>query len=93
MAFTLVEKKKQQKILILVLVAVLLITVTVVWMGFFQKGTVSVITPEGGGTVIPQQVEVNFDVLSLPVLQELNTPVELVQEPVTKGRNNPFLPF
>jgi flagellar basal body-associated protein FliL len=95
MALTLVEKKKQQKILILVLVAVLLITATVLWFGFLKKEPVVNVSAEPQDVVqpIPQQVEVNFDVLSLPLLQELDSPAEPVLEPSSKGRNNPFLPF
>ncbi|MBI2124063.1 MAG: hypothetical protein HYU04_02400 [Candidatus Wildermuthbacteria bacterium] len=93
MALTLVEKKKQQKILILILVAVLLITAAVLWLGFFAKEPVVSTEPQGAIQPIPQQVEVNFDVLSLPLLQELDSPAEPVLEPSSKGRSNPFLPF
>jgi flagellar basal body-associated protein FliL len=93
MALTLVAKKKQQQILILVLVAVLLITVTVLWLGFFKKEPVVITEPQSAVRVTPQQVEVNFGVLSLPLLQELDSPAEPVQEPDRKGRSNPFLPF
>ena len=94
MALTLVEKKKQQKILILVLVAVLLIMATVLWLGFLKKEPV-VVTEGPQGVVVPvlSQIEVNFNVLSLPLLQELNSPAEPVLEPSNKGRSNPFLPF
>ena len=93
MALTLLQRKKIQQGLILVLVAVLLITAAVLWTGFFQKGPVSPIESQGG--VRPQllQVEVNFGVLALPLLQELDVPGEPVLEPDVKGRNNPFLPF
>lgn len=93
MALTLVQRKKMQQGLILVLIAVLFITAAVLWLGFFQKGPVSVV---GSGMVIKpqlQSVEVNFGVLSLPMLRELDVPAEPVQEPLQKGRNNPFLPF
>jgi flagellar basal body-associated protein FliL len=93
MALTLVEKKKQQKILILILVAVLLITAAVLWLGFFQKEPVVSTEPQGVIQPIPQQVEVKFNVLKLPLLQELDAPAESVLEPSSKGRSNPFLPF
>ena len=93
MAFTLVQRKKMQQGLILVLIAVLFITATVLWMGFFQKGSESFAEPQGAVMLAPQQIEVNFNVLSLPLLQVLDTPSELVGEPLLKGRNNPFLPF
>jgi hypothetical protein len=93
MALTLLQRKKMQQVLILVLVAVLLITATVLWLGYFKKEPVGV--PESQGVVkpVPQQVEVNFGVLSLPLLQELDIPAQAVLEPLLKGRDNPFLPF
>jgi hypothetical protein len=93
MAFTLLQRKKIQQGLILVLIAVLFITATVLWMGFFKKGPVSLGEPQAA--VIPQvqPVEINFGVLSLPLLQELDVPGQPVLEPELKGRSNPFLPF
>lgn len=96
MMLNLVQKKKQQQILILVLVAVLLVMVTVLWFGYFKQTPVVVVSeesPQGVVKPIPQQVEINFDVLSLPMLKELNDPEEPVAEPEVKGRSNPFLPF
>lgn len=93
MALTLVQRKKMQQALILVLVAVLFITAVVLWLGYFKKEPVSVIQPQGGVQPQLQQVEVNFGVLSLPLLQELDIPGEPVLEPDVKGRSNPFLPF
>ncbi|MDO8474202.1 MAG: hypothetical protein Q7S62_01545 [bacterium] len=92
MAFTLLQRKKMQQGLILVLIAVLFITATVLWLGFFQKGP-SLAGPQGTMRPALQQIEINFNVLSLPLLQELNAPAEPVLEPLIKGRNNPFLPF
>lgn len=93
MALTLVQRKKMQQGLILVLVAVLFITAAVLWLGFFKKEPVSVIQSQGGVRPQLQQVEVNFGVLSLPLLQELDTPGEQVLEPDAQGRSNPFLPL
>ena len=93
MAFTLLQRKKMQQGLVLVLIAVLFITASVLWLGFFQSAPVSLGEPQGIVGPQSQSVEVNFGVLSLPLLQELNTPVEPVQEPELKGRSNPFLPF
>lgn len=93
MALTLVQRKKIQQGLILVLLIVLFITAAVLWLGYFKKEPVSGLESQGVVSPIPQQVEVNFGVLTLPLLQELNTPVEPVQEPELKGRSNPFLPL
>ena len=93
MTLSLLEKKKQQQIFILVLVAVLLITATVLWLGYFKKEPAALTGPQGAVIPVPQQVEVNFGVLSFPLLQELNAPAEPVVEPDSKGRSNPFLPF
>ncbi|OGY53850.1 MAG: hypothetical protein A3C82_00735 [Candidatus Wildermuthbacteria bacterium RIFCSPHIGHO2_02_FULL_47_12] len=89
-----------QQVLILVLIAVMLLTASVLWFGYFNKGPgspVSVVKPEGAAEGIegsvPQQVEINFDVLLLPILQDLKDPALPVLEPALKGRNNPFLPF
>ncbi len=93
MVFSFLEKKKQQKILILILAAVLLIMTTVLWLGYFKKEPAASTGSQGAVMPIPQQVEVNFGVLSLPILQELNDPAGSVQEPELKGRSNPFIPF
>lgn len=96
MALNLVEKKKQQQILILVLVVVMLITATVLWFGYFKQAPIVVVSeesPQGVALPMPQQVEINFGVLSLPPLEELNAPEEPIEEPQVKGRSNPFLPF
>lgn len=92
MAFTLVQRKKMQQGLILVLIAVLFITAAVLWLGFFKKGP-SVAESQSFLKPQSQSIEVNFGVLSLPLLQELNAPAEPVLEPAFKGRTNPFLPF
>ena len=93
MALTLLQRKKIQQGLIPVLLVVVFITTAVLWLGFFKAEPV--VPGESQGVVAPEirSVEVNFDVLSLPLLQELNSPVEPVLEPDTKGRSNPFLPF
>ena len=93
MALTLLQRKKMQQGLILVLLVVVLITTTVLWLGFFKKEPV--VPGESQSVVVPQaqSVEVNFGVLSLPLLQELNAPGEPIAEPLLKGRDNPFLPF
>lgn len=93
MALTLLQRKKMQQGLILVLIAVLFITAAVLWMGFFKKGSESLAEPKGAVRPAPQQIEINFNVLSLPLLQELSVPAEPVLEPLLKGRDNPFLPF
>lgn len=93
MVLTLVQRKKMQQVLILVLLAVMLITAAVLWFGFFKTEPISLGGLQGVVSPIPQQVEVNFGVLSLPLLQELDAPADPILEPSSKGRNNPFLPF
>lgn len=93
MAFTLIQRKKMQQGLILVLIAVLFVMATVLWLGFFRKGPVSIGEPQAVVRLQSEQVDINFDVLLLPVLRELGAPAEPVQEPLLKGRDNPFLPF
>lgn len=93
MALTFLQRKKLQQGLILVLIVVLFITATVLWSGFFQKGAEPIGEPQGTGRPQLQLVEINFDVLSLPLLYELNVPAEPTLEPSIKGRDDPFLPF
>lgn len=92
MAITLLQRRKIQQALIPVLVFVLLVTTTVLWFGFFKKGGAP---SEILDTVIPllNPVEINFDVLENPVLQTLDNPPVLLEEPEFVGRINPFLPF
>lgn len=90
MAITLLQKRKIQQGLILVLVAVLLFTTAVLWFGFFQKGQMP-----AGESVAPalRPVEIDFGVLENPLLQTIDNPPVLVEEPEFAGRINPFLPF
>lgn len=91
MAITLVQRKKIQQSLILVLVAVLLITSVVIWFGFFSKSEVEPMFEPVSPAL--QQVEIDFGVLELPLLKNLDNPQEDVEEPEAPGRRNPFLPF
>ena len=92
MAITLVQRKKIQQGLILLLVAVLLITTFVLWFGFFKKGGEAQPALETAAPAL-KPVEIDFNVLKIPLLQTLDNPPEGILEPESPGRKNPFLPF
>ena len=82
-----------QQGLILALLVVLFITATVLWLGLFKKKSPSLGELQGSARPQLQSVKINFGVLLLPLLQELDIPAQQVLEPLLKGRDNPFLPF
>ena len=93
MTLSLLQRKKIQQLLILVLGIVILVTVTVLWIGYFKKEPAPVVELQGIVNPISKSVDINFGVLSLPLLQELDAPADPVLEPELKGRSNPFLRF
>lgn len=92
MAITLVQRKKIQQSLIFLLVAVLLITTAVLWFGFFKSGGEVRPALETAESAL-KPVEIDFNVLTIPLLQALDNPPEGILEPESPGRKNPFLPF
>ena len=95
MALTFLQRKKMQQGLVLALVVVLFITAAVLWLGFFNKGGggAGAQEPETGANQKLQQVEINFDILKNPLLEEFDAPPEPVLAPEFVGRSSPFLPF
>lgn len=90
MAINFIQQKKKQKKLLLIVGAVIVITVIVLWFGFFRKQEVSVeITPAS----IAREIEIDFQVLENPFLQEIQTFEKPGPFENGIGRENPFLPY
>jgi len=94
MAITILEKRKFQRNLILVFLGVCIITGIVLWKGFFaQEGKSGV--KEVSETIKPKKVEINFEVLKLPLLNDLQDFEEIkpLDDSIRIGRENPFLSY
>ena len=93
MAIIFLKKKNLQKILISVFILVLLITAIIIWRGFFQDEE-GIISDWEILSLPRQKVEINYEVLASPFLEELESFLEI--EPLPKeeiGRENPFIPY
>ena len=85
------QRSKIQKYLPHILIGVLLITALIVWLGFLRKEEISL--PEI--SIFPQKIEINFEVLENPFLDELESfeKIQLPEGGVKTGRSNPFIPY
>ena len=89
MAVTFIQQKKTQRMLIIVLLGAIASVGAVLWWGFFFAGGLS---PANVTLPSPKKIELQADILSHPVLQELDEPREATVAPQGIGRDNPFLP-
>jgi len=90
MAITFFEKEKRQRNLILVFIVIVLITALTLWIGYFK--------PEKTPTLqVPppiEKLEIDFEILKNPFLEELQIFEELPILPEEEiGRENPFIPY
>ncbi|OIO46928.1 MAG: hypothetical protein AUJ31_00785 [Parcubacteria group bacterium CG1_02_39_15] len=91
MAITFLEKRKRLKSLIPILVGIILITAVIIWRGFFAKKPTTV-PPE----IIPkmfQEVQINFQTLENPVMEEFQIFEKTPPLEGEIGRENPFIPY
>ena len=96
MAINFVRKKKKEKYLVIALVVAIPIIIFIFWYGFLRKEKPSI-----DRTTLPREsfsrVNINFQVLEDPILQELTSFPELPYFPSAEegnlGRNEPFLPY
>jgi cell division protein YceG involved in septum cleavage len=101
MAIVFAQKNKKQKMLVFILVASLIVTGIVLWFGFFaQQKTVTELYMEENPEASQEEININFNVLQNPLLQELQSFSEIQPLDSTssgsgesKGRGNPFLPY
>ncbi len=90
MAITFLQRRKIQRYLIPIFIIVILITAIVIWSGFFRKA--EPIEPEKI-LIPPKKVEVDFEVLKSPTLEELEPFEEISPFEEEIGRENPFIPY
>jgi len=91
MAIVFLQKEKAQRNLILIFLAIILIMAYVIWSGFFKKEKELVL--EEIPFFRPAEVEINFNVFKMPLLQDLREFSEIKPFEEKIGRENPFLPF
>ena len=90
MAITFLEERKKQRRLVLILTLVIFTILLVVWYGFFmKKETVSPPLP----VLIPQKIEIDWQTLKNPQLQEMQPFEEIFPFEEEIGRENPFLQY
>lgn len=89
MALTFLQQRKNQQYLILALISVLLITFFVLWQGFIKKETD---LPSIEHEISFKKIDINYDKLKNPVLQELDLFEQIVPFEGEPGRENPFVP-
>lgn len=87
MAIALFRQRKTQKYLILALIVIILLILVVIWQGFLLKPK---LPPEG---LRPKKIEINFEVLKSPRLEELQPFEEIPPFEEEVGRENPFVPY
>lgn len=89
MAITFIQKKEIQRYLILVFIVILLIITTIIWQGFFKKEK-----PPSPEIFKPaKKIEINFEVLKNPILEELQLFEVVAPFEEEIGRENPFIPY
>jgi len=89
MAITFIEKAKRQRYLIFVFSLVILITAFILWRGYFTKAK----SPEKPILKPSKKIEIDFEVLKNPILEEFQ-PIEKIEEIKEGiGRENPFSPY
>lgn len=96
MAINFVKKRKKQKHLVMALVVAIPILVFIFWYGFLREEKAPI-----DRTTLPREsfskVNINFQVLENPILQELVPFPKLPSSPSASegelGRNEPFLPY
>ena len=95
MVITFAKERKRQQYLILILLLVVFGIAAVLWWGFFKEEGVG--TPVASPILTPLKVEINWETLKDPQLQELQSFEEITSfeedggEEV--GRKNPFTPY
>lgn len=90
MAITFLEKRKRLRYLFPILAIIVLITAIVIWRGFFVKEK-PVLPPIEKAPA--KKIEINFETLKNPLLQELQTFEEIPPFEEEVGRENPFIPY
>ena len=88
MAITFQEQIKKQRNLISVFLGVILVAAFVIWRGYFyEEKAVEEITLRHF-----KKIEIDFDVLELPLLNELQPMEKIPAFEGEIGRENPFIP-
>lgn len=94
MAIIFTQKNKRQKYLILVFFLIILAIILILCFNFFVKSEETV-SPMTTSPLIDKskRIEINFDVLKNPLLEELQPFEEIAPFEEEPGRANPFLPY
>lgn len=93
MVITFVERRRKLRYLLPVLVITVLITAFVLWRGFFAKEKLPPILPSVEVEIPAKKIELNFQILKNPFLEELQLPEAIPPFEGEPGRENPFLPY
>lgn len=92
MAITFLEKRRRLQYLFLILGIVSLITLIVLWQGFFVKKTPEIFPIEVPPKPL-KKIEIDFEALKSPQLEELRPFEKIPPYEGEIGRENPFSPY
>ena len=90
MAIIFQKKEKQQKKLILIFIFLILVAGAAIWWGFFRK---EIEIPYEEMFIPAERPIIDFEVLKLPILEELEPFTEIKPFEQEIGRENPFIIF
>ncbi len=91
MAITFVEQRKKQKALIWVLIIIVLIALVSWQQGFFEKPPFKKV--EKPSVFELKKIKINFEVLEIPILKELQSFEKIKPFEGEIGRENPFISY
>lgn len=91
MAITFLQEKKRQQYLFIAFVIIVLTTGAIILPRIFFPEEVA--SPVVSIPPQPRKIEINFDIFSHPIFEQLDAPRPTPLIPEQFGRPNPFLPF
>ncbi|MCH8986836.1 hypothetical protein IIA94_01565 [Patescibacteria group bacterium] len=93
MAITFIQQKKRQRYFVTALLVVVAIGALFFGSQFLQKGTFLLLPVLELTSLFEKDIDINFEILDTPVLQELGSPPESIPLPEPSERVNPFVPL
>ena len=85
------EQVKRQRLLLLVFLIILAAISLVIWRGFFIKEGLPI--EEVSKPAITKKIEINFQILQNPLLEEFQPFEEITPFEEKTGRENPFMSY
>jgi len=93
MAITFIQQKKRQRYFFIVLLGVAALGGLFFGGRFLQQETSLLLPVVGLTSLFEKDIDINFEILNSPVLEELGNPPEPIPFPEPSERANPFIPL